>query len=180
MSTCKEFKSRSIDLIEQNVTPQERDRLEKHRTQCASCQREFLELRRLYDVFNKDEVVLPENEYFEHVRTKVRQKTIPLRGSFIRKIAQVLVPAAMVAALILLVYRPEKTVEMRVPTTTLLQDRDVAGLSLQGVVTEELVNELSGVEEDVSPNIDELIDELSEQEQEDFVEYMVAKYGTGL
>lgn len=180
MSTCKEFKGRLIDLIEQNLSPEECEKLEKHRAHCTSCQREYLELRRLYDVLDQDDVPLPTDEYFESIRTAARQRAIPFRSSIIRKIAQVLVPAAVVGVLFVLMYRPEKTVEMRVPTTTLLQDRDVASLSLQGVVTEELVNDLLVVEEDVSPDIEELIDELSDQEEEKFVEYMVTKYGNGM
>ncbi len=180
MSTCKEFKSRLIDLIEENLSREECEKLEKHRAQCTSCQREYLGLRRLYDVLDQDEVPLPTDEHFERMRTTARQRTIPFRSSIIRKIAQVLVPAAMVAALFVLLYRPEKTVEMWVPTTTLLQDRDVAGLSLQGVVTEELVNDLLVIEDDVSPNIDEMLNELSAQEQKDFVDHMMAKYGNGI
>lgn len=179
MNTCKEFKQHLIDLVEQKLSARDRERLEEHRAHCASCQEEYHKLKRLYELLDTDEVILPENEFFDRVRRQVHVRELPLRGHIVRKIAQVLVPAALVVAIVLLVSRPEKTVEISVPTAALLEDRDVAQLSLEGVVTEQLLNELSIVEEDLSPGLDEMLDELTEQEKDQFVDELVALYGNG-
>lgn len=180
MSTCNDFKKHLIDLVEQKLSARDRKRFEEHRAHCASCQKEYHEVKRLYELLDADEVVLPESEFFDRVRRQVREAELPLRGRIVRKIAQVLVPVALVVAIILLVSRPEQTVEISVPTAALLEDREIAQLSLDGVVTEQLLNELSNVEEKLSPGLDEMLDDLTEQEKNQFVDELVALYGNGL
>lgn len=179
MSTCKDFRKHLIDLVERKLSARDQKELDEHRARCASCQEEYHELERLCELLDADEVVLPEKEFFDRVRRQVRERELAVRGRTLRKIARILVPVAVVVAIVLLVPRHEKTVDIAVPTAVLLEDRDLAQLSLDGVVTEQLLDELSIVEDALSPGLDEMLDELTESEQEQFVDQLVALYGDG-
>jgi predicted anti-sigma-YlaC factor YlaD len=176
---CDDFKRHVIDLVEQRLSARDRKKLDEHRAHCASCQQEYHTLQRLYELLDTDEVVHPENEFFDHVRRRVRERELPVRGRIVRKIALALAPAALVIAFVLLLSKPEKTVEISVPTAVLLEDRDVAQLSLDGIVSDQLLDELSTVEDELSTGLDEMLDELNEQEKEQFIDTLVALYGDG-
>lgn len=181
MNICAEFKRKIIDYIENQLIEHEHKKFKEHLQYCEQCQSEYSRVKRLYEVLDKDEVILPENEFFENLRTKVRQKKIVLRRFNTQKIMRIFVPVlAAAAAILLLLNRPSRTVEITVPMAALLDDKEIASLGLGGVINEELINDLLVVEEYISSETDETIDELTEEEQVEFIESLYKKYGINI
>ncbi len=181
MSICSEFRKNIVDFIENQVSDQQGKRFREHLHSCELCQNEYSKVVKLYKILNEDEVVLPEKEFFDNVKAKVRQRELVLPKYSFKKLAKVFVPVC-VAAIILLVLlnRPRETIEMSISTATLLEDKEIAQLSLSGVITDELINELSTAEEYLPFEVDETIDELSEEERNELIENLYKKYGNNI
>ncbi len=179
MRICVEFKRRIVDFVENQLTEQESTRFNEHLLSCKQCQAEYSKVKKLYEILKKDEVVLPEKEFFDNLRLAVRQKWLSRRRFAMRSFLRIFVPACAAAAVLLLLYRPNRTVEVAIPTSSLLDDEEIARLSLDSVIDEKLIQELSMVEEYLSFEIDEAIGELSADERTEFIENLYRKYGNG-
>ena len=92
---------------------------------------------------------------------------------------RIFVPIFAAAIILLILSRPETTVEIAVPTSALIADREIASLSLSGVIDEELIEQMSIVDNYLSFEMDETIDELTSEEQAVLVEQLYEKYGNG-
>jgi len=111
----------------------------------------------------------------------VRQRELVLPRYPFKKIAKIFVPICVAAVILLvLLSRPHETIEMTIPTETLLEDKEIARLSLSGVVNDELIDELSTAEEYLSFELDETIDGLSDEERNELIENLYEKYGNDL
>jgi predicted anti-sigma-YlaC factor YlaD len=178
MKECDEFKKKILDFKGNQLHHNEQKRFSEHLKHCKQCQAEYKRLEKLYDILDKDEVIYPNEEFFEALKTKIRQRRIEFKRANIWRIARVLVPTFAAAAIILFILnRPSETVEFTIPTSVLLEDREIARLSLGGVINDTLISELSAVEEGFSVELDESIDELTKEEQTEFIQNLYEKYG---
>jgi len=177
MSTCTEFKRKILDFIEGHLEEDERTIFEKHLRHCNQCHREYTSVKKLYETLSQDEVVLPSQQFFDNLKIKIKQKKIVARAFAIKRFIRILVPACAAAVIVLLLLnRPAPTVEFAIPTSTLLEDKEIAGLSLGAIVDDELIHDMSIIEEYLAPGFEETIDELTEEEQSEFIEMLYEKY----
>lgn len=176
MNICTEFNKKINDYIENQLTEYEHKKFKEHLQRCKQCQVEYSKVKRLYEILDKDAVILPEQEFFENLKIRVRQKTWVPRKSYIKRILKILVPVFAAVIIFVLLNKPDKTVEMRVSIAALLEDKEIASLGLKGVINEELVSELSVVEQYLSFDVDETIDKLTKEEQAEFIKNLYEKY----
>jgi len=176
MKICKDFKNKIVDFIENQLVDEEYKKFEVHLRQCDKCQREYLALKNLYKVLDRDEVILPENEFFDNLKAKVRQKEIILHRPYVFKTLRVLVPIFAVAIILLFLQEPQKTTEVIIPVANLLDDQEVASYALSRVIDDNLISELSIVEDYFPMELDEIIDELNEAEIKELIRILNEKY----
>jgi predicted anti-sigma-YlaC factor YlaD len=179
MNTCKKCKEKLLDYLEHLLSDAEQKEFEEHLQQCSSCQKEYLSLKKLYGILDRDEVILPETQFFDDLKVTVRQKDSTPQRSSVWKITRVLIPVAVTAAIVLLLYQPSQTTEISVPVADLLEDRDIASYALSQIVDDALVNELTGIEDQFMYDIDEILDELSAEQKAQFIKVLYEKYGLG-
>jgi predicted anti-sigma-YlaC factor YlaD len=179
MDMCKKCKEKLLDYLEHQLSDIEHREIEEHLQQCSSCQKEYHSLTKLYGILDRDEVILPEAQFFDDLKLRLRQKDITPHRSPVWKIARVLVPVAVAAVILLLVYWPSPTTEISVPVADLLEDRNVAQYALSRIVDDELVHELTEVEDQFLFDIDEVLDEFTDEQKEQFIKILYEKYGMG-
>lgn len=179
MNVCEEFKDKVIDLVENQLSGQECKKYYEHMQHCSQCQREYTAVKNLFEMLDKEKIILPEEIFFDELRLKVRKEKLHFHPFVLKNIIKVLIPICAAAAILLIFSRPSKTVEITVPTSALLEDEDVASLSLARVIDEELINEMSAVENDWSFDIDETIEGMTEEERTELIENLYEKYGNG-
>ena len=92
MNICTEFNKKIIDYIENQLTEYEHKKFKEHLQRCKQCQGEYNRVKKLYEILDKDAVILPEQEFFENLKIRVRQKTWVPRKSYIKRILKILVP----------------------------------------------------------------------------------------
>jgi anti-sigma factor RsiW len=179
MNTCKRCKEKLLDYLEHQLGDAEHREIEEHLQQCSLCQKEYLSLKKLYGILDRDEVIQPEEQFFDDLKVRVRQKDITPQRSPAWKIARVLVPVAVTAAIVLLLYRPSQTTEISVPVADLLEDRNIAQYALSRIVDDALVDELTEIEDQFLFDIDEVLDEFTDKQKEQFIKILYEKYGMG-
>ncbi|MGB3478899.1 MAG: zf-HC2 domain-containing protein [bacterium] len=172
MRICQEFKDKVIDYIEHAMPEQERNRFEQHLNCCEYCQKEYTRVSKLYELFDKDVVPVPEQAFFDKLKTSVRQREIRLRKFRVSRLVKVLIPAFAVVMLTLYVLRPGKTVRISVPTSVLLEDETIAEITLGGIIDDKLINELIVVEDNLPIDINEMIPGLNDVEKAEFIEIL--------
>ena len=75
MKKCK-FEDKVIDYLEGQLLPQDLYNFEKHLPSCELCQNEIVDLKNLYKVLENDEIPIPEPEFFDNLKIKIRQRKI--------------------------------------------------------------------------------------------------------
>ena len=179
MNICTEFESKLVAFVENQLTPGEHRKFEDHLKLCSICQKEYASIEKLYEILNKDEVKLPAPEFFESLKMKVRRKIIIPRRSYVPRIIKIMVPAFAAAVLLLILYRPNQYMEITVPVSNLLEDREVAVYALNKLVNEDLVNELTVIEEHLPSELDESLDELTAKEKIQLIKDLSRKFKIG-
>jgi len=172
MKFCKEFACRIIDLLETTLSDQEHERLSEHLKDCPSCQKEYDRVKALYGILDGDIIPVPEQELFDLIKNKIRQREIRLRRFKVPIFIKILVPAFAFTLLILFMFRPEKTVDISVPASVLLEDETIAKISLGGILDDQLIEDLTVIEEDLPIDIDETIAEFSYEERSYFIDIL--------
>jgi predicted anti-sigma-YlaC factor YlaD len=179
MNTCKKFKGKLLDYLEHQLSDAEHREFDEHLQQCSLCQKEYRALTKLYNILDKDKVILPEAQFFDDLKIKVRQKDITPRRLSVWKITRVLVPVAVTAAIVLFFYKPSKTTEIAVPVADLLEDRNIASLALSRLVDDALVDEFSEIEDQFLFDIDDALNEFTDEQKEQFIKVLYEKYEMG-
>jgi len=180
MNTCEEFKNKLIDYFENQLSEQEYKKYREHLRYCRQCQKEYGAVKKLYEILDTDEVVLPEETFFDDLRLRVRREKMRFRSSILQNIIKIFVPIFAAAAILLILSRPETTVEIAVPTSALIEDEEIASLSLSGVIDEELIKEMSIIESYLPFEIDETIDGLTNEERAELIKQLYKKCGNGI
>ena len=177
MKECKEFGARILDFAEGQMSLEEKRKFQDHLKQCAFCQQEYETTSKLINILDQDKVVMPEGEFFENLRTKVRQRVIFTKTSYFPKLVRVLVPVLVAALVLVILYKPQKTIEMSIPVANLLEDEEIASYALSKIVDQEFVNDWNEVEKNFSLEIEEELKALTEQERIEFIKWLFKKYG---
>jgi len=114
-----------------------------------------------------------ENDFVKkHKITVIPFKIINRQG----KIIKILVPIFAAAAILMFLRQPNGTTEIVVPTSNLLEDEEVASYALDKVIDEELINEMTEIEDYFPFELDEVFDELTIEEKVEFVKGICEKY----
>ncbi|MGB3341984.1 MAG: zf-HC2 domain-containing protein [bacterium] len=172
MKLCKEFADRIIDLLENTMPGQEHQRLSEHLKDCPSCQKKYDKVKALYGILDGDIVPVPEQEFFDRIKNNIRQREIRLDRFKVPIFIKIIVPAFAFTLLLLFMFRPEKTVDIFVPASVLLEDETIAKISLGGILNDQLIEDLIVIEEDLPIDIDENIAEFSDEERSDFIDIL--------
>jgi len=179
MNICTEFENKLVAFIENQLTSEEHRKFEDHLKSCSICQKEYAAIGKLYEILNRDEVKLPAPDFFESLKIKVRQKVIVPRRSYVPWIIKIMVPAFAAAVLLLILYRPNQNMEMNVPVSNLLEDREVASYAINKLVNEDLMKELTVIEEYLPSELDESLDELTAKEKIELIKDLSEKFKIG-
>jgi len=172
MSLCNEFKNKIIDFFENNVSKQEYRRLSNHLEKCRSCQTEYDRIKAFYGILDQDIVPVPEQTLFDRIKPAVKQQEIRFRSYKVPRFLKILIPSCAIALLMIFIFRPEKTVDISIPTSVLLEDETIAGMSLGGVLNDQLIEDLLLIEEDLPIDVDESITEFSDEERLQFIDIL--------
>jgi predicted anti-sigma-YlaC factor YlaD len=172
MKLCKEFADRIIDLLENTLSGEEHERVSEHLKNCPSCQKEYDRVKALYGILDGDIVPIPEQELFDRIKNNIRQREIRLRRFKVPIFIKVIVPAFAFTLLVLFMFRSEKTVDIYVPASVLLEDETIAKISLGGILNDQLIDDFTVIEEDLPINIDETIAEFSDEERLYFIDIL--------
>jgi anti-sigma factor RsiW len=172
-----------IDRVENNLTDKASTIFDAHIGDCPACQKEYNELQILYDDLHEDIVPLPDEGYWETVRQRVREKAVCLgtSRSWVRKLVPVALPVFVAGciALIVLVRRPSETLEMTVPIEEMLEDEEIAAITLQAMSFKDLIEDFTVIEESLPLDIEEACSDMTADEKEYFIELITKSNGIG-
>ena len=180
MKNCDDWQKMMVDLVEQELTPTQKRELVNHLGDCPVCAGEYDRLKKLYKLMDQDRIELPPREFFESMRSTVKQEAAFPRRFPLKEIARILVPAFAAAAVLVLILKPaNKVVEWSIPVSSLIEDEDVAYLAMQGIVTEDIAEDLISLEEELSFDAEEEIEGLTNQEKKELIDVLNKEYVVG-
>lgn len=182
MIDCKRVQKDLIKLHEEELSQAERERLFEHLSQCAKCAQEYRELKNLIGLMDADTVPLPSSEVFAELKRSVRRNVLSSarRSRLPRFLAESLVPILAAAALLLIILWPHNgTVDFNVSVSELIEDEEIAGHVFAGTVDDAMLKELIVIEGQLLPDYEEAIDELTPEEEEEFVAALNRKFLSG-
>jgi anti-sigma factor RsiW len=180
MNICNDCQKMLADLIEGELTPEQTKELVQHLNDCRICTREYEKLKKLYGLMDQDEIELPPREFFERMRSTVKEKAAHRRRFPLKDIARILVPAFAAAAILVLIFRPaNNAVEWSIPVSSLIEDEDVAYLAIKGIVTEDVAEDLISLEDQLSFDTEEEIEGLTSEEKKELIDIINQKYTVG-
>uniref|UniRef100_A0A7C6AGE5 Zinc-finger domain-containing protein n=1 Tax=candidate division WOR-3 bacterium TaxID=2052148 RepID=A0A7C6AGE5_UNCW3 len=176
MKNCKN-KKRILDYIENLMLQEEKVSFEKHLNECEECRQELSGYRKLYELIDKDEISLPEKEFFERIKKNIRKEEIPLKKP-LWKFLGVLAPVfGLVIFLILFKFKKEQSIEIPVSVTNLIQDENLNSLLLEKIVDDELIKQFNVIEENLGIESEQTLSEMNQDEKEEFIKILYNKYG---
>lgn len=176
MKVC-EYRDKIIDYIEGLLDERQKTIFENHIKVCDVCKKELSEMKRLYEIMDKDIISIPEEANFANIKQRARQEEIVLRKPH-WNIWNIFVPVLGALVFILLINKnKEQTLEISVPISNLSQDQYFNVLLLERIIDNSMVNQLNRLEEFFSADLEEGLKELTVDECEQFIEIMKEKYG---
>lgn len=180
MKKCEEFMKQMVDCFEKQLSPANRMRLLAHLEECADCRNEYRRLENLYEIMAKDVVTLPSQEYFERTRVAVRGKGLRSKRLSLKGFLKVLIPTCAAAAILMIVLRqPSKTIYYSIPVDYLIEDVEIAEVAIEGIIDKDIAREIIAMEDYLSLDTDEIIEEFSDDEKKEFVNSLYDKYRIG-
>lgn len=182
MKNCRQVQKDLIGFFEEELTQAERERLLEHLSRCTKCALEFRKLKNLYGLMDSDIIPLPTSEVFEEIRRNVRRNvsSSDRRSGLLRILAEILVPILAAAALLLIIFWSRSgTVEFKISVSELIEDEEIAGYVFAGIVDDEMLKELIIIERHLLFDYDEAIDELTPEEEEEFIAALNRKFFPG-
>ncbi len=176
MKNCKN-KKRILDYIENLMPQDERVLFEKHLNECEECRQELSGYKKLYELIDKDEISLPEKEFFERMKENIRREEIPLKKQ-LWKFPGVLAPVfGVIIFLILFNFKKEQSIEIPVSVTNLIQDENLNSLLLEKVVDDELMRQFNIIEEYLGIESEQTLIEMTQDEKKEFIKILYNRYG---
>lgn len=176
MKNCK-YRDKVINYIDGQLNYQEAYDFESHLKTCGSCQKEIIEFKRVYEILDNDEVPVPEQGFFDKLRIRIRMKEIILKPSPVWQITRIAAPVLAVLVVVFLIFnKPRGTIEITVPISSLLQNEDFNNLLLDRIIDDKVVTHFTTLEDYFTPNIEEYLNEFSEDEKVEFIKIITEKF----
>ncbi|MEO0190475.1 MAG: zf-HC2 domain-containing protein [candidate division WOR-3 bacterium] len=174
MKSCR-YSKNIIDYIEGLMPLNERADFESHLKICSDCQKEVNEIKKLYEILNKDEVPELNGIFFEDIRMRISKKEIYYKLP-LWKIFGILVPMLTVFILILLNLKTEQMVEFSIPVSELLDDEYLNSLLLDKIIDKKIITNFEILEEYLTPTVEQDLDEMNKDELKVFMEVLSQRY----
>ncbi|MEO0184221.1 MAG: zf-HC2 domain-containing protein [candidate division WOR-3 bacterium] len=176
MKDCR-FKDKVIEYFEKLMDDKDKIVFENHLKDCSACQEQLSTMQKIYEIMDKDEISLPEKEFFERLKNDIRRKEVYVKKPF-WKIFGILAPVLGILIFIVLVnFRKEQSVEIAIPTSYFTQDAYLNTLFFERIVDNGIVNQFNLLDEYFVVDIDEGLQELTTEQKEKLLELMSKKYG---
>ncbi len=176
MKKCKN-KTLILDYIENVISSDQKVLFEKHLNECTECREELFAYKKLYELIDKDSIVLPEKEFFEKIKDNIRKEEIPLKKPRL-KFWGVLAPVlGFIVFLILFNFNKEKSIEIPIYVNNLIQDENLNSLLLERLVDEELINQFNIIEEYLELEFTQILMEMDQNEKQEVIKILFNKYG---
>ncbi|MCX7995858.1 MAG: zf-HC2 domain-containing protein [candidate division WOR-3 bacterium] len=176
MKNCKK-QDWIIAYIEDLMPKEQRILFEQHLKECALCQRELFEYQKIYNVLKKDEIILPEPEFFEKLKEKIRKEEITIKRSS-RKLLGVLAPVMGVLIFIVLLHlKKESYVEFSISVSPLVLDENLSSLLLDEIVDDKLLGQFKILDEYINDESTQAIMEMTSDEKAEFIKILYNKFG---
>ncbi len=180
MKECTHYQRQMIDCAEDKLGPQERKQLLEHMKNCSTCAQEYQQIVRLFGVIAQGRVPLPQRSSFDRIRAAARTQKHERDHTDWKRLIRILIPAFAVAALILITIKPaHQIVEISIPVANLIEDDEIADIVIAGVVDISLIQEIASMEEYLSFDNEEAIEEMTREEKDEFVNSLNRKYAIG-
>ncbi|OPX18266.1 hypothetical protein BXT86_02095 [candidate division WOR-3 bacterium 4484_100] len=177
MRQCRKYRDKLLDYIEQELSQKEQAELMEHLKHCPECKREYEALSNLYQMLENDEVELPAPQFFERLKERVRQQEFRPRSRPLWNYLKIFLPVAATAVLLFILLAPKpQSVEISVFVSDLLDDNEIACLAIDGVVDEDLIDELVSIEEHLTDNLDDMLNDLTLQQKTQLLKELYKKY----
>ncbi|MGB9719984.1 MAG: hypothetical protein ACPL28_00685 [bacterium] len=176
MKNCR-FKDKVIDYFEGLMDNQGRTIFGNHLRDCVTCQEELSAIQKIYKIIDKDEIPIPEKEFFERLKDDIRRKEISFRRP-LWKILGILAPVLGILVFILFInFRKEQSVEIAIPISYFSQDEYLNKLLLEKIVDSGIVNQFAVLDQYFVVDIDDGIRELTTDERQKLLKLIGEKYG---
>jgi anti-sigma factor RsiW len=173
MKKCSWVQKRIIDRIEGELNDAEVVAFDMHIKECSLCKREYRDFRRLYESLRGEQVPLPADAFWERMQQRIRRHPIylPVGRQWLRKLVPVAACVLTACVLVfMLVKRSPRSVEIDIPVSELLEDEDIAEIALRSMACDDLSKDIMIIEESMPFDIDEMVSEMTSEEQELFIE----------
>jgi predicted anti-sigma-YlaC factor YlaD len=180
MKDCILYQEEMIDHLDGRLRAEASKKLLAHLAICSECREEYRLLERLYGILDEDRISLPPRSVLENVKVRAREKASRSKRASLRQLTRILIPTFAVATLIILMLRgKEDTVEISVPVANLIEDEEIADIAISGIVDRALLEEISDVEEYLSFDNDEAIQEMTHSQKQELINVLNRKYANG-
>jgi|GEM_PF-2127978 len=183
MKTCKWIRDAMIDRIEGELSSTDSEVFDIHLETCSACQQEFARYEKIYTRLQADDMPVPGASFWDALLLRIRQQHVPFyaKSSWIGRLLPVAVPVLAVGVvLFIFLTRPPSTIQMIVPVSELLEDEDIAAITLNAMVHDDLVEDFTIIEESLPFDIDEALNEMTSGERELFLKLMTESNGVGI
>jgi predicted anti-sigma-YlaC factor YlaD len=180
MNSCVRFQQMMIDCIERQIKETVCEGLLEHTKMCSACAREYRQIQNLLGILAEDRVSLPPQESFDRIEAKVRQKVFKPKVSMVKRVGRILIPTLAIAAVLFILLKPRShTVDMSIPVANLIEDEEIARIAVAGIIDRALIDEIVSMEEHLSFDNEEVIEEMTYEEKCALVNYLNRKYAIG-
>lgn len=171
MINCRKCREMLIDYLEEDLDKESSAVVFDHLARCLECSREYEEILKLGRLLDKDKIDLPSEAWFESARIRIRKAVASGKKKSGIHLAWAFIPAAVAAMILLYAFFPRKpeSIDFEISTSYLLEDDDIAAVALRGLIDEELINDLDGLETWELENGDYVINDMSREEKDAFI-----------
>ena len=191
---CDKIKNQMSIYLNGELSEKEQKEFELHLTDCQSCQAELTQIKSLYNLFAQvkpvNKISLPEDDFLLQVRRKIRNRytQAPSKKFFPR-----LIPVFATAALLLIfvigankyrtrqIAETEKAVSGQKTSIDFVYDNldsDTKSLVNDAMLDDVSASSVKSLESEIISNseTEELINNFSDNEKDDFIKTLVNKY----
>ena len=180
MKECRNRRKHLIDLLEDQLSDEDRADLLEHIKHCAECAQEYSKLMNLSKIMESDRVEYPSADAFERMKSVARRKVLHPKRRFLWRLFRVSAPAfALALILFFLLHDRGETVDMSIPVAHLLEDSEIAEIAVTGIVSADLARAIESLEEELTFNADDAIDEMSHEQKGALVHSLRRRYALG-
>lgn len=180
MKNCRYRRKHLIDLLEEQLSDEGRAELLEHMEHCAKCAQEYSKLMNLNRIMDGDRVEYPSADTFERMKSVARRKVLHPKRRLVGRLFRVSAPVFALALILFFLLRGrDETVDMSIPVAHLLEDSEIAEIAMTGIVSTDLVREIESLEEVLTFDADDAIDEMSREQRSALVNSLRRRFAAG-